>query len=211
MTEHKTNKGGNRSFSCAGIILAGGLNSRMGGRNKAFLEIGGQKILDRLIGTISALFSECLVVTRDPEAYANWDVLAVRDVFDLRTPLTGIHAGLLNMESDYAFVTGCDAPFLNPGIIEVLLDAVSPESDDIIVPAEDTFFQPLCAVYSKRCRESIERQLSGGDPKVDHLFNSVNLKKVPYRRFKKIDPELRAFFNVNTPEELNTASRIILP
>ena len=52
-----------RNSSCAGIILAGGLNSRMAGRNKARLSIEGQTILDRLVALFRAFFDPILIVT----------------------------------------------------------------------------------------------------------------------------------------------------
>ena len=47
----------------------------------------------------------------------------------------------------------------------LLLDAVQRDID-IVVPSVDGHFQPLCAVYSKRCIPAIERQLDNGDYKI---------------------------------------------
>ncbi|MCF8078095.1 MAG: hypothetical protein K9K88_02325 [Desulfobacterales bacterium] len=79
---------------------------------------------------------------------------------------------------------------------------------DIVVPFSGTYYQPLCAVYSKRCIPLIEAQLERGDRKVDRLFERVAVKPVSYRRLRSVDPALRSFFNVNTPEELLLAERM---
>jgi len=194
--------------SVAGIILAGGLNSRMGGYNKAFLQLGNSRVLNWILATLKNNFNEILLITRDCENYRQWELKIVNDIFEARSPLSGIHAGLLNMKADYAFCIGCDTPFLKKELIEILLNEISP-SVDVIVPFSGTHFQPLCAVYSKQCIGRIEEQLGRNDLKVDNLFDKVPLKKIPYERFKEVDPKLISFFNVNTPEDLRLAKQFL--
>ena len=80
-------------ISVAGMILAGGLNSRMGGYNKAFLRLGNSLLLNRILATLKYNFSEILLITRDSEKYSQWEFQIVNDVFEARSPLSGIHAG----------------------------------------------------------------------------------------------------------------------
>ncbi|HID28654.1 MAG TPA: molybdenum cofactor guanylyltransferase, partial [Desulfobacterales bacterium] len=61
-------------YPCSGIILAGGLNTRMGGKEKAFLSMGNQTIMDRLYNTLQSLFDEVLLVTNNPLRYLSWDL-----------------------------------------------------------------------------------------------------------------------------------------
>ena len=194
--------------SVAGMILAGGLNSRMGGYNKAFLRLGNSLLLNRILATLKYNFSEILLITRDCERYSQWEFQIVNDVFEARSPLSGIHAGLLNMEADYAFCMACDTPFLKKELIEILLNEIRP-STDVIVPFSGENFQPLCAVYSKQCIGRIEEQLAQNDLRVDNLFDKVSLKKIPYDKLKKVDPQLISFFNVNTPADLRLAKQFL--
>ena len=53
---------------CTGVILAGGLNTRFDGQNKAFIKIGGKRILDRLLDVYTRLFEQVGLVTNDPAA-----------------------------------------------------------------------------------------------------------------------------------------------
>jgi molybdopterin-guanine dinucleotide biosynthesis protein A len=80
---------------------------------------------------------------------------------------------------------------------------------DIVVPASGTYFQPLCAVYSKRTIPYIEGSLSKGDIKTDRIYEKLRVKKVPYISLQTVDPELESFFNVNTPEDLESAKTIL--
>lgn len=129
------------------------------------------------------------------------------DRLNIRSPLTGIHAGLLSMPGDYALVTSCDTPLLKREVVARLLAELEP-GVDVVVPASGTYFQPLCALYARRCAPVIEEILDEGEVKVDRLFARVRVKPVDYRHFKAVDPELISFFNVNSPADLETAKRL---
>ena len=195
---------------CAGIILSGGLNSRMKGKNKAYLKIDGSRFLDRVTGTLRECFNEILLVTKDPSAYTRLqkDINIIKDISDIHSPLSGIHAGLSDMEADYAFCIGCDTPFLKKAVVEILVNGIEPNAD-VIVPYSETYFQPLCAIYSKRCAPLIEGQLNKNDLKVDNLFSKVRIKTIPYEIFQQVDEDLVSFFNVNSPEDLQYAEQLL--
>lgn len=189
---------------CAGIILAGGLNTRMDGKNKAFLTIGGQTFLDRIISVVNSCCDETLLVTREPEKYVDWGIRVVTDILTVRSALAGIHAGLVNMRADYGVFIGCDTPLIKTGVIRILMDAAE-SGFDIIVPSSATYFQPLCAVYAKSCAPVIEDQLQGGDLKIANLFARMAVKKVSYEQFRAEDARLVSFFNINTIDDLKRA------
>jgi molybdopterin-guanine dinucleotide biosynthesis protein A len=193
---------------CSGVVLTGGLNTRMEGQNKALLQIKGKSFLDIIVDALSCCFNECLVVTREPARYPYRRLTLVEDIFTVRTPLAGIHAALVNMKSDYAFCTSCDVPLLKPDVIRILINEIEP-GIDVVVPASEEYYQPLCAVYSKRCVPFIEDQLRQGDLKTDHLFDKITLKKIPYEHFEAFDPDLHSFFNVNTKADLYRANQLI--
>ena len=195
-------------YSCSGIILSGGLNERMAGKNKALLSLGGQTILDRLCNTFQGLFDEVLLVTKDPVQYLSWDFMIVSDLFPLPSSLTGIHAGLFHASSTHAFITACDTPFLRPELIKALLDELEPKWD-VIMPVTEQGNQPLCAIYSKRCIKPIERQLKNGDPKILNFFPKIKVKEIPEAELRSADPHLISFFNINTPEDLTASEQML--
>jgi len=49
-------------FPCTGVILAGGQNERFSGVNKAFISVGGKRILDRIYEIFDSLFDEIILV-----------------------------------------------------------------------------------------------------------------------------------------------------
>ena len=196
------------SVRCVGIILAGGLNTRMGGRNKAFLRLENRSYLERTIDALSDCTDKLLLVTREPDVYKKCNLEVVKDIFDVRSPLAGIHAGLVHMRAEYAFCTSCDSPLLQKEVVKILIDSIHP-GVDVIVPASGTYYQPLCAVYSKRCVPFIEELLIRGEFKTDRLFEHVAVKKIPYECIQEVDPGLTSFFNVNFPEDLDTATQLL--
>jgi molybdenum cofactor guanylyltransferase len=196
------------STECCAVILSGGLNSRMGGHNKALLELGGRVMLDRVLEALDGLFDEILLVSRDARPYMRWPIKVVADLFDARSSLTGIHAGLSHCTAPYAFVVPCDAPFLQKAVVEMLLAEITPDLD-LIVPRHKGRYQPLCAIYAKRCLGPIEAQLNDGDLKIINFFDQMRLKVVPSEKMQTADPALRSFINVNTPEALESCRNLI--
>ena len=97
---------------CTGVILAGGENRRFSGKNKAFVQVAGKRILDHIYGVFSDLFEEIILVTNNPLQYLEWDFNIVTDLFSIRSSLTGIHAGLFYATNPHAFFAACDTPFL---------------------------------------------------------------------------------------------------
>jgi len=193
--------------SYTGVILAGGLNSRFTGANKAFMEIGGKRILDHIYDVFSELFEEIILVTNDPLKYLGWNLKIVTDIYPLRSSLTGIHAGLFYATHSHAFITACDTPFLKKDLVKTLIRAVLPQTD-IVIPETTSGREPLCAVYSKRCLKPIENQLEKNDYKILSFFNKVRVTKIGENELRKKDPELTSFFNVNTPLALEKANEI---
>jgi molybdopterin-guanine dinucleotide biosynthesis protein A len=194
-------------IDCCAVILSGGLNSRMGGRNKAFLEVGGRSILDHLLTGLRPHFEEILLVTRQPHLYADFPVNVIEDIYPARSSLTGIHAALVKARSAYGFVVPCDTPFLKPAVVQLLLGALEPRWD-VVVPQLDDHYEPLCAIYSKRCVPLIEAMLERGDYKIIHLYEQMRVKFLSADRIRAADPELLSFFNVNTPAALSASLKL---
>ncbi len=195
--------------SCTGIILAGGQNRRFSGTNKAFVRVGGKRILDRVYDILETLFEEIILVTNDPVQYLEWDLNIVTDIFPFRSSLTGLHTGLFYMKTPYAFFTACDIPFLKKELVETIVDGID-SNIDIVIPETSKGPEPLCSVYSKQCFKPIEQQLIKQDLKIQRFFKSVRVKRLPEHVLCQADPDLLSFFNINTPEDLDRAEDLEL-
>lgn len=191
------------------IILAGGLGTRMGHVKKAFLNVGGKPIVERLLDELAPAFSETVVSCREPEDFATYDVMTAVDRFDARSSLTGIHAGLSAISNSHAFVCACDAPFVRRSLAVALVEQAL-EDDDVVVPLKaDGFMEPLCAVYSIRCKVPAAEQLARKDFKIIRFFPQVAVRQVPESLLRAADPEFVSFVNVNTPQELEYSQKYL--
>lgn len=192
---------------CTGVILAGGESKRFDGRNKAFLRLGGRRILDRLMDVYRRLFDQIVLVTNDPVAYVDVDALIVSDHYPSRSSLNGLHAGLFAADHEYAFFTGCDTPFVTDALIQLVLDRIASKWD-LVIPATAAGYEPLFAAYKKTCLPAMVWQLERDLPKIQGLFSKVRVKIVPEADLRQIDPDLISFFNINTTQDLIQARAI---
>lgn len=196
-------------MTIAGIILAGGLGTRMGHTKKAFMSVGGVPIIDRLLAVYRPLFPEIIISAREAEDFAGYAYPVAVDRFEARSSLTGIHAGLDAMTADHGFFAACDAPFLQPGLVERLMAHLESEDDVVIPLKDDGYREPLCAIYSKRCLPHVTAQLEREDYKIIRFFDQVRVREVPVSELRSGDPDLLSFFNVNRPEDLAEAERLV--
>ncbi|HMK66145.1 MAG TPA: molybdenum cofactor guanylyltransferase [Thermodesulfobacteriota bacterium] len=195
-------------YPYAGIILAGGLNKRMAGKNKALLTVGDFAIVERQIRIFQELFEQVIVVTNHLLDLAAWGVTLVSDLIPMRSSLTGIHAGLFYTRPSHAFISACDMPFLKREMIELLFQHFE-QRWDVVVPLTREGYQPLCAIYSRRCLKPIEEQVGQGDLKISKLFSRSKIKEIPEDSLRRIDPDLISFFNINTVEDLSRSQELI--
>ena len=195
-------------FPCTGVILAGGMNTRFSGQDKAFLSVGGKLIIDHLYSIFNVLFEDIILVTNNPHKYLGWDINIVTDLFPVRSSLTGIHAGLFYTLNPFAFFAACDTPFLKRELVETIVNSIE-QGVDVVIPETPAGLEPLCAVYSKECLKPVEQHIIHKKLKVQQLFQKRCVKKIPEKILREKDPDLMSFFNINTPEDLDKANKMM--
>ena len=191
-----------------GVILAGGLNKRFNGQNKAFIRLGGQTIIERLYRLFKDLFDDIMIVTNNPVLFSGFDCLVTADLFPIRASLTGIHTGLFYTGNDHIFVCACDTPFLKRALVETVLEAIHP-SAGATIPATSAGLEPLCAAYAKKYLPLVERHVTQNQMKIQRVFGEKRIHEVSERKLRRADPDLVSFFNINRPEDLDLAKRMI--
>lgn len=194
-------------ISCSGIILAGGLNTRFSGKDKAFLTIDGERIIERLYRIFQETFEEIIVVTNDPIKFLDWDAHIVTDLIPVRSSLTGIHAGLFHCRTPYAFFAACDIPYLKKEVVAAVVSAITPDIDAVI-PETAAGLEPLCAAYSTRCLENVQRHLHKNKLKIQLFLKKMHVRTIPEERLRRLDPQLISFFNINSPADLARAEAL---
>ncbi len=172
------------------------------GRDKAVLEIGGKRLIDRLVEGLRRIFPEVLVVANTPGPYEKLGVRVVPDLVPDKGPLGGIYTGTTVAAHPWAFVMACDMPFFNPGLIHHLASLIGDR--DAVVPYTDDW-EPLCALYAKTCLSQMEPLIRADDLKVARFFPDVRVRRVEMDELRPYDPEGLSLFNMNTPEEFARA------
>jgi molybdopterin-guanine dinucleotide biosynthesis protein A len=99
-----------------GVILAGGKSTRYG-TNKAFAEVHGTKLIERVVQTMERLFERLLLVTNTPHEYAYLKLPMEEDIIKGLGPIGGIHTGLETISDEAGFFVACDMPYLNENLL----------------------------------------------------------------------------------------------
>ncbi len=185
------------------IILVGGEAKRAEGREKYFFLHEGKTFLARLLDSLAPVVDEVVLVARDPEQCTRFkdyqNIFCVNDIRAGTGPIGGIHAGLLAAKGDVAFISGCDMPFVNREIVVQLFSLIN--NYDAVIPAWDTEkFEPLHAVYK---REALLTYLkSHKSLSLRAMIRALHAYYVNVDEFRRIDPDLRTFMNINKLEDL---------
>ena len=170
------------------------------GENKAFIQIDGIPIIQRIYHLFNTLFTEVMIVTNEMELFKNFQATIHSDLIPDRGALGGLYSGIFYSSSSHAFCVGCDMPFLKAPIIRYLIDRI--EDNDVIVPKTKDGLHPLHAIYSKDCLIPIRAMMNQGKYKIIDFYARVKVKTIDEDEFRPLDPTLESFINVNTPEEL---------
>jgi molybdopterin-guanine dinucleotide biosynthesis protein A len=188
----------------AGAIVAGGLATRLGGVAKSSLVVGGRSIAERQFEALRATFPRVLVVANDAGPWAGLGVEVVPDRFVGAGPLAGVHAALVATAAHAGVVcVAGDMPFVAPGLLALLRDH-APESA-AVVPRVAGRPEPLLARWSREALPLVEARLAAGERAVHAVFAALATAWLDEPALRAVDPTLRSFANVNTPEELRRA------
>jgi len=146
------------------------------------------------------------VVANEP-AFAVAGARLVPDAYPGAASLGGIYSAIGAARHDRVVVVGCDMPFLSTRLLAHL---VGQSADvDVVAPRIDGYPEPLHAVYSRACLAAIRPRVEAGRLKIVTFYADVRVRYVDEPELRRIDPELRSFRNVNTPELVREALAIV--
>jgi molybdopterin-guanine dinucleotide biosynthesis protein A len=190
-----------------GVVQAGGRSTRMGGHPKALLDLGGQRIIERVVNAVSAVLDDLLIVTNTPDLYAFLGLPMVGDVYPDAGSLGGIYSGLDAARGAAAFTVACDMPFLSPDVIRLVVARA--RDADVVIPRVGGQLETLHAVYGRRCLPAMEACVRAGRYKITGFFGDVRVLEVPEAELAEHADVGQVFMNVNTPEELELARALL--
>lgn len=188
---------------CTAVILAGGDSRRMG-QDKAMLPLHGKPLLQHVSESMTQLFPVVIVSVRGPRA--GLDLPQVCDALSDGGPLAGLAAALGHIETPWLFAVGCDMPFVSPGVMAVLADRR--DGHQAVVPVVQGHPQPLAAFYRRDCLDAIrDIQAGSGKRSLRALLERLDVCYVDEAELREFDPQLRSFFDLDTPEDVAAVSK----
>ena len=204
MTTSPTNENKQR-LPLTAVIMAGGKSRRLGGIDKPLIEIGGQRLIDRIFNTVSNCCREVLISSNTPQLYHSFPAAVIPDLHPGHGALGGLYSCLRQASFPAAFIVAGDMPFISVAAIRHLWSLH--QDYDVCLPRSRDGRQPLHAIYKKSCLEAIKKQLEHGQLKISGFFPEVRVREV----LTEHNPDLftpRYFFNLNTPDDISKARQL---
>jgi molybdopterin-guanine dinucleotide biosynthesis protein A len=191
----------------AGIILAGGRSSRMGGGDKTLLPLGGHTIIEEAISRLKPQVDQlALNANGDPTRFAHLALPTLRDAFGtFDGPLAGILTGLIWAEAlgvEKLITAAGDTPFLPHDLVARLSEAASENA--IILAASYGQRHPTFALWPVSLRSHLAEFLSVQDSRRVNDFIARHPHAMVDFPTEPFDP----FFNINTSNDLEQAQRL---
>ena len=186
---------------CTALILAGGDSRRMG-QDKAALVLDGKTLLQSVTDTMQTIFPKVIVSVR--QVRDGLDIPQVCDAQMDSGPLAGLAAGMEGAATPWIFAVACDMPFITPAVIEYL--AGQRADCQAVVPLVHGYPQPLAAFYASSCLDEVQDIFDGnGKHSMCALLERLRVCYVGEEQMLAVDPQLRSFFDLDTPQDVAIA------
>ena len=193
------------------IVLAGGFSSRFG-EDKGVLELAGKPLIRHVVDAVRPFVDETVVVTNSEDrvkkyaAVAGGNTRVAVDSCEARGPLIGALTGFEVARGKYALLLAFDTPFVSGGVVSLLFDLCL--SKAAAIPRwTNGQIEPLHAVYQTSLAfEAGQSALAEGRLDMRGMIERMRgVRYISTLVIQQLDPELRTFFNVNTPLDLRKA------
>ncbi|HZK56175.1 MAG TPA: molybdenum cofactor guanylyltransferase [Desulfosporosinus sp.] len=185
-------------MEASGIILAGGLSSRMGS-DKTLMVYSNETFIEHMVSEMRQVVDEIIIASNHTTKYEIPGTVEVQDIYPGMGPLGGIHAGLLATQKSWAFVVATDMPLFKADLAVFLLERSA--GYDVVVPYINGRWEPLCAVYSRECLKAIGECLKADIRQIHRFYSQVRVLKVGEEELSRVGKIDELFYNMNTPED----------
>ena len=184
------------------------------GTDKALLRLmpDGPTLIELVVAAVRAVADEVFIVAND-DRLASLGLRTVPDAFPGAGSLGGIYSAVAGARTPYCLVVACDMPFLSPPLLRALAD--TPRDYDVLAPYLEVgtnrqggakgVYETLHAIYGRAALPAMRAQLASEQYRIVGFFPQVRVRAVAEEQVRALDPQLRSFFNVNTPERLTEA------
>jgi molybdopterin-guanine dinucleotide biosynthesis protein A len=184
--------------------------------DKGLRELGGDPLVGYVISRVSDYVDQVLIVLgseMQKVAYSkvlSCEIQLVVDLYKIGSPLVGAITGFKHAIGEYALITACDMPFISKLALEMLFDSVE-EFDGAVFQWPNDWIEPLLAVYKvKPALEKAQQLYEAGDFRIRRILqNMSNVRMIPIKKLRTIDPDLITLFDADTEKSLSEAENIL--
>jgi len=194
-------------INATSAILIGGKSTRFR-TDKTFMQISNENISKNFFDKLNPIFSEIFFVADRKDKIPFSGAIVKSDLKSNLGPIGGLYTALYYAGEEYCFLSACDMPFLNLKTIQVIWDQRS-DNVDILAPVWNGNIEPLAAFYNKRCLPLIEESIQNGQLMMKGFWDKVKVNYVDLSEYLTQSQIRKEFFNINTPEDYNSALRIL--
>jgi molybdopterin-guanine dinucleotide biosynthesis protein A len=173
-------------------------------------------LIRHVVDAVSTVVDETVVVTNSQERVTKYaevtrsDVKFAVDVCESRSPLIGALTGFGVAHGRYSLLLPFDTPFVSREVVSLLFELCVNRA--AVIPRWPTGnIEPLHAVYqTAQALEAAKNAVA--EEKLNMRAMIEKLRGVRYVStlvIQQLDPELRTFFNINTPADLAEAGAMV--
>ncbi|MDP5253416.1 MULTISPECIES: molybdenum cofactor guanylyltransferase [unclassified Vibrio] len=189
------------------LILAGGMGSRMHGKDKGLLKRSGRYMTDYLVQQLHELgFRHCLISANRNIAIHQQFAPVITDQYQgYQGPLAGIHAASARICTPYLATLPCDIPELPLPFIQQVIERVClSTSEDAMsyIAFDGERLQPTFGLLHQSDTLILKTMLNNNERKMTSFFSRINATRLP-------PLPKQCFVNLNSPSDLLIYNDII--
>ncbi|WP_402719223.1 gephyrin-like molybdotransferase Glp [Janthinobacterium rivuli] len=190
-----------------GLILAGGLGTRMGQRDKGMLPLHGQPLARHVLQRLAPQVGQLAIsVHADAGDYASFGLPVWPDSLPGQLgPLAGLHSGMRHAGTPYLLTVPCDSPLLPPDLAARLAAGLAENDADLAIAVTEEIDpatgqtvrrpHPVFCLVKTSALPQLDSYLRGGERRMRTWHGPLKLAEVLFENNS-------AFGNINTPDEL---------
>jgi molybdopterin-guanine dinucleotide biosynthesis protein A len=154
-------------------VLSGGRGTRLGGVDKGTLEVGGKRLIDRVLGALAAARR---IVVVGPKLKVSTEVLWTSEEPADGGPVAGLAAGLTLVEEGIVVVVAVDMPFVTQSVVSRLVAAAVEVDGAILRNGGDQY---LCGAYTTEALRARLRSLKAvRGASMRRLLEGLSLERI---------------------------------
>jgi molybdenum cofactor guanylyltransferase len=195
-----------------GVLLAGGRSSRMGGREKALLDIGGEPMLLHVLGRLRPQVGRIVInANGDPARFSGHCLPVVADSIEgYAGPLAGLQAGMAwaiagTPEARYIASVPIDCPFLPLDLVGRLKTALLDAGSSCAIAASKGERHPVAGLWRVELAPALGAALASNVRALHRFADDQGCAVADFAPVRIGSAVIDPFFNVNAPADLEKA------